>query len=93
MKTIVRNDDNVSLYIFGDEVVLTVGSSQIAVGEPVEFIIGDCNAENVAVHTNVSPPSDWIGGKYVYAYGEWSLNVAYCELSTVDPYTQASEGA
>lgn len=79
MKTIVRNDSNVSLYLFDDGMKLQINSTGIIVGDPVEFIIGDCNSNNVTVVSGIDAPEDWKGCKYLYASGEWSLNPEWIE--------------
>lgn len=79
MKTIVRNDSNISLYLFDDSKVLQMSAENIIVGNPIEFIIGDMHKSNATVYENVDAPSDWKGGKYLYASGEWSLNPEWIE--------------
>jgi len=80
MKTITRNDSNISLYLFADDKALDVQSDKIIVGDPEELIIGDCNSSNVTVHENVTEPDDWFGWKYFYDGTTWTLN-----LDWVDP--------
>ena len=74
MKTITRNDNNISLYLFADDKALDVQSDKIIVGDPEELVIGDCNSSNVTVHENVTEPDDWYGLKYFYDGTTWTLN-------------------
>lgn len=73
MKTIVHNDNQVSLYLFDDSEVITVTDNRIVIGDPETLIIEDCNSNNVTIHENVSEPDDYIGWKYKFT-GEWELN-------------------
>lgn len=74
MKTITRNEDNLSIWMFADDKALDVQSDKIIVGDPEELIIGDCNSSNVTVHENVTEPDDWFGWKYFYDGTTWTLN-------------------
>lgn len=74
MKTIVRNDNNISLYIFSDDKALAVGADRIVVGNPEELIIADCNSSNVTVYEGVTPPADWSGWKYTFDGSVWTQN-------------------
>ena len=74
MKTITRNEDNISIWLFADDKVLDVQSDKIIVGDPEELIIADCNSNNVTVHENVTEPDDWYGWKYFYDGTTWTLN-------------------
>lgn len=72
MKTITKND--LSLYLFEDDKALTITAEDIAVGNPVEFTIADCNSLNTELHADVTPPEDWTGGKYHFDGTTWTLN-------------------
>ena len=76
MKTIVRNDNNVSLYLFPNDTVISQDSSQTVIGtDPVELFIGDCNSSNTTVYENVTSPPSWAGWKYLYTEENgWDLN-------------------
>lgn len=74
MKTIVRNQNNVSLYAFSDDVVIQVFDDRVEIGIPVHFIIADCNAENVTVFDNMPHVDEYIGWKYLVIDGQWALN-------------------
>lgn len=74
MKTITRNEDNISIWMFADDKALDVQSDKIIVGDPEELIIADCNSSNVTVHENVTEPDDWFGWKYFYDGTTWTLN-------------------
>lgn len=78
MKTLVRNDTNESLYLFPDAKTVTVGDTNVLVGDPVEMAIGDCNSSNSTLFTDVTPPDGWTGCKYFYTEADgWTLNSAY----------------
>jgi hypothetical protein len=86
MKTLIKTENNWSLYIFDDNEVLNIGDDQIAVGEPVTLYIGDCNSSNVTLFENVTPPDDWCGCKYLYtAENGWELNPNWVEPVLEDP--------
>ena len=76
MKTIVRNENNISIYVFDDSETVVLKNDCVEVGNPVDNTILDCNKNNVTLHENVTPPSDWDGHKYFYD-GSWSLNPNY----------------
>jgi hypothetical protein len=74
MKTIVRKQTNVSLYLLPDNMAVKVGDSMTQVGDPAEFMIADCNASNCVVHENVPDPGDWSGWKYLFDGTAWTPN-------------------
>ena len=77
MKTITRNDTQISIYIFEDDQVLNIGAENIIVGDPAEFIIADCNSSNVTLYESVEPPEDWAGTKYLFDGTTWTANDDY----------------
>ena len=86
MKTIVRLDTNVSLYIFDDNQVVNIQDNQTVIGDPVIMCIADCDSSNVVLFENVTPPADWYGHKYLYTVDNgWELNPAW-----VDPDTEST---
>lgn len=72
MKTLVK--DNKSIYLFEDSKALTITAEGITVGSPAEFIIADCNNSNAELHSAVTPPQDWVGGKYTFDGSTWTLD-------------------
>jgi hypothetical protein len=75
MKTIVRNDNNVSLYLFADDKVVDIQADKTVIGNPPELIIADCNTSNATLFEGVTDPGDWTGWKYLYTVeGGWVLN-------------------
>ena len=75
MKTITRNDNNVSIYLFDDATYVDIQADKTIVGDPVQFIIDDCNDSNTTLYTGVSNPEDWTGWKYLYTEADgWVLN-------------------
>jgi hypothetical protein len=71
MKTLIKNENKWSLYIFEDSVSVSLGSESITTPD---FIIGDLNSSNATMVENVTPPSDWIGCNYIYDNSTWTLN-------------------
>lgn len=75
MKTITRNDNNVSIYLFDDATYVDIQADKTIVGDPVQFIIDDCNDSNTTLFENVSNPENWQGWKYLYTESDgWVLN-------------------
>lgn len=75
MKTLVRNDTNVSLYIFPDSKTVTVEEDKVVVGDPVEFHIGDCSSSNVTLFEGVTDPGTWTAWGYCYTEADgWTIN-------------------
>jgi len=71
MKTIIENSTNQSKYIFADDAVVTLSEQNIVTPD---FIIGDLNSTNATLIEGVSLPDDYVGCKYLYDAGEWTLN-------------------
>ena len=71
MQTITFNDSNKSVYIFEDVDTLTATTENITCPE---FIIGDLNSSNATIHTGVTSPEDWQGGKYLFDGTSWTAN-------------------
>lgn len=75
MKTLCK--DNVSYYLFEDNKSVVFSDVNIAIGDPLEFYVGDCNNSNAVLHQGVTAPSDWDTGKYLFNGKAWSLNPNY----------------
>lgn len=82
-QTITRNDNNISLYVFDDDEVITVEADRIAIGDPEELIIADCNSSNTTVHTGVTAPDDWSGWKYFFDGTDWTQNPDWVDPATL----------
>ena len=82
MKTLIRAETNLSLYIFDDAVAIVQTQSMTTVGDPVEFNIADCGTDNSTLISDVTPPSDWAGCKYFFDGTTWELNPDYVEPIT-----------
>ena len=78
MKTLV-GQNGVSLYTFDDSEKLEITDTEITVDDPPRFIIGDCNSSNATLYTGVTPPADWVGGKYLFDGTDWTVNPSYVE--------------
>ena len=74
MKTLIDIDTNASLCIYDDATEVVIQADQILVGNPVQTYILDRFQSNTALIENVTPPEDWVGGKYLYNAGAWTLN-------------------
>lgn len=75
MQTLIRKGTNVSLYLWDDTTVIVVGTTNTIVGDPPEYIIGDCTVYNSTLYEGVTAPEDWVGGKYLYTPdGGWVPN-------------------
>ena len=85
MKTLVQKSNNLSLYLLEDSVSVTMTTENITVGDPVKFIIADCNSTNTTLHEGVSSPDAWIGHKYFYNGSAWSLNSDWEDLPKPSP--------
>jgi len=72
MQTITQNTGNVSAYTFADDATLTASADNITTPD---FIIGDMNSGNATIHTGVTAPDGWQGGKHTYDGSAWG-NVA-----------------
>ena len=79
MQTITFNTGNVSAYTFADDVSLTASADNITAPD---FIIGDMNSGNATIHTGVTAPDGWQGGKHTFDGSAWG-NVS----GWVDPVT------
>jgi hypothetical protein len=77
MKTIVRNEDGISIYLLDADTEIEMLENQIIVGSPIKFIIADYNSESARVHENVTAPDDWRGWKYIFDGKKWSENPDY----------------
>jgi len=77
MKTLVKN--GLSIYLFDDDAHLEPTNECFYVGLPLEFVIGDCSAQDTDVFLGVSAPADWTGGKYRYDGADWTLNPDWVE--------------
>jgi hypothetical protein len=82
MKTLVK--DNKSIYIFDDAEVLDITADNIQVGEPARFIISDCNSSNITLYTDVTPPEDWTGNKYLFDGTTWTANSDWVDPATLE---------
>lgn len=83
MKTVIRNSDSASIYLFDNNEVLGLNSENMIVGYPEKFIVSDCNQATVTVYSNIDAPLDWKGEKYLFQGGEWTLNPAYTNVDEV----------
>lgn len=71
MKTLIRNEDGISIYLFDDAEVLVFAETEIVVGDPVKFIIGDRNSGNTTLCEGISAPDDWEPWRYKFSDEKW----------------------
>jgi hypothetical protein len=76
MKTLIENATKESKYIWADDVVITMTDS---ITFTPEYNIGDLNINNAMLVQNVTPPTDWVGGKYLYENDTWTANPNWIE--------------
>ena len=81
-KTIIQNGTKQSSYIFDDDVAIQLTDSTIITPN---FIIGDLNSGNATLVTDVTPPEDWFGNKYLYDNETWTQDPNW-----VDPNAEES---
>ena len=74
MKTIVRNDSKISLYLFPADTPISVFDDRMEVGIPIFLVIADCDVSNATVFEAENAPEDWRGWKYIFDDGEWLPN-------------------
>jgi hypothetical protein len=74
MKTIIENTTKQSKYLLDDNEQVFITGESITVGQPPQFIIADLNSTNATLIEGVSLPDDYVGCKYLYDAGEWTLN-------------------
>lgn len=77
MKILVRN--GLSLHLMQNDDVVQINSENVTIGNPVHTTIWDCNSENTILRENVTPPEDWVNGKYLFDGSNWSVNSSYSE--------------
>jgi hypothetical protein len=87
MQTITHNDSTISAYLFtNDDVIIATSINTTC----PDCIIGDMNTSNSVIHTGVTPPEDWVGGKYFFDGTNWTDNPEYVEF--ID-YTRLADEA
>lgn len=79
MKTLIKKETFVSIYLFENDEFVDIQQDKIIIGNPLKFIVDDCNLQNSELVLNVSAPNDWIGTKYVYINSTWQPNPNYIE--------------
>ena len=68
MQTITNNTGDVSVYNFADDATITATADNITTPD---FIIGDMNSSNSTIHTGVTIPDGWQGGKHTFDGTSW----------------------
>jgi len=81
MMTVTFNNNHISAYTFEEGYTLTSTGDNISCEH---FIIGDMNSYNATIHTGVTIPDDWQGGKYLFDGLNWSANKSWTDLKEAE---------
>ena len=73
-KTIVENSTNLSKFVYGNDVAISMQSDKIVIGDPEVLIIACHNSSDSTLYENVTAPDDWYGNMYFFDGTTWSLN-------------------
>ena len=76
MQTITNNTGDVSVYNFADDATITATADNITTPD---FIIGDMNSSNSTIHTGVTIPDGWIGGKHTFDGTSWAVKAGWVD--------------
>lgn len=83
MKVLVRNEDNISIYLINDSATVSFTTDQIHIigdAEMGDVVVGDRSSDDTTLYENVTnAPDDWFGWKYIYDGSEWTLNPDFVE--------------
>lgn len=78
MKVLVRNEDNISIYLIDDGATVDFVGDQIHItgdAEMGDVVVGDRSSDDTTLYEGVTDaPDDWFGWKYYYDGSAWSLN-------------------
>ena len=90
MKTIIRNSDNYSLWIFEDSEIVNILENCTEIGYPVIHKILDCNSSNISLVEGVTIPEDWSGCKYTFDGNSWELSQEWIDSQPIveEPITE-----
>jgi len=81
MKTLIHIETKTSRFVFPDNANIVLMEDRVLCPN---LHIADLNISNSVLVESVTPPNDWVGLKYLYDNGAWTLNPDW-----VDP-TQGS---
>lgn len=88
MKVLVRNEDNISIYLIDDGATVTFTADQVhIIGDPEmgDVVVGDRSPDDTTLYENVTDaPDDWFGWKYIYDGSEWTLNPDFTDGNPED---------
>lgn len=82
MKTLIDISTKESKHVWSDDVNVVVEDT--CTTSPY-LIIGDMNITNAVLVENITLPTDWLGGKYLYDNNTWTLNPKWIEPVPADP--------
>lgn len=88
MKVLVRNEDNISIYLIDDGATVTFTADQIYIIGDLEMgdvVVGDRSSDDTTLYENVTDaPDDWFGWKYIYDGSEWTPNPDFNDDASPD---------
>ena len=82
MQTITFNDSNLSAYLLADDDTITATAEKTVCPD---YIICDLNTSNSTIHTGITAPEDWDGGKYFFDGTTWTANSDYVAPPEMPP--------
>lgn len=87
MKTILNQENNLSLYIFEDDEIININDENTTIGEPVKTIITDCTSSNCSLVNCETFPDDWDGSKYFFDGTDWTISQKWidCQPPVEEP--------
>ena len=83
MKILKLNADNLVIDVFEDDEVLDVQENKTLVGNPVHMVHSNIDTSNSTIVTDVTPPSDYANGRYMYSDGTWTANESWRDPETI----------
>lgn len=78
MKTVTLNKNNSSIILVDNTTEISLEQDHIKKG--VERIYG-IHKDNTTLHENVTEPTDWTSGKYIYDGEGWKQNPDWTDYS------------
>lgn len=73
MKTVISNQNNISLFVFNDDVLISLNENNLTIGpkDNPDSTVVDFNKHNASIVENVTPPTDWKNGIYKFENNNW----------------------
>jgi hypothetical protein len=83
----VETATGLSKYLIDDAEIVALNENEIVIGNPVNHIIADLNADTVTLYEGVTSPEDWTGDKYTFDGTDWTLNPDWVEPTPPEELT------